>query len=222
MDVGAFDLDEVHGVAFVEACTHGRLETARWLAELDDPNPVTIGQSFKWACVRGHLATVKWLAERGLDPDTFSVSAVFQGTCESGHLDTAKWLADWFGPMSPDTNGKALLGTCVYRHWDVVRWLLAADVDVKADLVRYGWAFYNTCKAGHLDLAKRLFDLGPELDPYNKNSSFRAACELGHLDTVQWLVNVVGADIHLGGDKVFRSEHEGVVRWLRGCAAAKP
>ena len=54
--------------------------------------------------------------------------------------------------------------------------------------INYQKLFESMCKEGHLDDAKKLYEINPTIDISDSNEeAFRLSCKCGHLDVVKWL-----------------------------------
>lgn len=81
-------------------------------------------------------------------------------------------------------------------------------------------AFSYSCRNGHLNIAKLLYDTYPNTDVhFHSEYAFRYSCENGHLDVVKWLVNnFQNIDVHGYGEYAFfrscLSNQIGIVKLL--------
>jgi hypothetical protein len=80
--------------AVLEACKHGRLETALWLLTLFTPNATRLGDCFVLACKGGCLDLVKHIHGLLVEHSDELMQTAFLVACKCRHVDTVNWLAE--------------------------------------------------------------------------------------------------------------------------------
>jgi hypothetical protein len=164
---------------------------------------------FVAACQRSP-ATARLLAD--------ALTAAREAACRRGHLSKLQWLVAAFGV--PDISDSGLRHACLNGHAHVVEWLLP-QWPAPAPLAALHAAFGAACRAGALELARRL--LGPrDLDATAVVASVMVdACDAGHLAVVEWLVarfsltaRHMQAVDHAALRGACRRGHRPLVQWL--------
>jgi hypothetical protein len=84
---------DVMASAVLEACKHGRLETALWLLTLCTPNATRLGDCFVLACKSGCLDLVKHIHGLLVEHSDELMQTAFLVACKWRHVDTVNWLA---------------------------------------------------------------------------------------------------------------------------------
>ena len=124
---------EIVSVAFYDACAHGRLPAAWWLARqfgLAAHRDVVV-RALRRACTGGHLGVVSWMnSELRLtmgevrDKDVAPLFAA----CEGGHSTLIGWLVSAYRLTAADVRARgsrALEALCRRGSWYVADWLVA-------------------------------------------------------------------------------------------------
>jgi len=80
--------------------------------------------------------------------------------------------------------------------------------------------FFNSCKNGHLELAKWIKFIRPDIDPTDEhNVALRFACTNGHLNVAKWLIETFNANPETYSYEAFvqasGNGHLEVVKYLR-------
>lgn len=132
-----------------EACKHGCLAGAQWLAARFGLAPTDArrgeNHALRLACGGGHRGLAQWLADHfGLTPADARAynNAALRDACVGGHLATAQWLAARFGLTPADARCcvyAALREACVNGHFATAQWVVAhfgyaaADTELLSD-----------------------------------------------------------------------------------------
>ena len=149
----------------------------------------------------------------------------FADACSEGQLKKAKKLL----LKHPDkiTISEMEFGfrkASLEGHANVVEWILSVNPEV-VSIIKGGMEdlFYAVCSQGHLDIAKILLTLKPDIDTTMDNENpFVGACVLGHLELAKWLLSVrPDTDISFvttGNARtkiLYDVEHDDVEEWLK-------
>jgi hypothetical protein len=148
----------------------------------------------------------------------------FGDACASGDLEMAKQLL----LKHPDKITISVMEfgfrkACYEGQADVVEWILKTAPEV-VSIIKEGIdkLFYAVCTQGHLNIAKIILTLKPDIDTTRENEDpFVVACISGNLELAKWLLSVrPDTDISFvttGNAKtkiLYDVEHDEVVEWL--------
>ena len=186
--------------AFIFTCKNGHLEVAQWLESVISDvyssdyrwNPKKVNEygrcAFKIACKNNQLEIAKWL-----------VSIILDNVKRDRHGSL------WYPFHTTD----GLLDACMKGYIDIVKWILTDNLQYINTYIRgyerydelyyyYGVAFRTACEYGHLELAKWLVSVKPNIKfsfskeifpPYDRDA-LRFACKNGHLEVAKWLISI--------------------------------
>jgi ankyrin repeat protein len=228
------------------SCSNGHLETAQWILG-KNPNINIYSNAyyaFKYASLNGHIHVVSWLLllnnnvlnnTFGLTNDILELS--FEYACNNGHIDICKLLLE-YNPNIVIT-ASMFRGSCQNGHLTLSKWLyaLTPQLDHLNDSNNFNINNFNnfnhfdyqelidqnvfklTCKFGHLNVAKWLYEIQPNIRDQTFNISFLLACENNHLETAKWLIQLKpNLDITIENNKLFNMKcfinNYKMVKWL--------
>jgi hypothetical protein len=116
---------------------------------------------------------------------------LFHNATMTGDLDTVQNMLNIeFGIISMEDISKGFINACKYDHLHIVEWLYKNhDIYSTANITNYNiWWFKLSCYKGQLHIAKRLYEIRPDiLIGTNNIDSFMLTCNRGHLDVAKWL-----------------------------------
>jgi len=184
--------------------------------------PPELNYFFRRSCEKGELEFGKYLWQFGQTSIDLNADddIAFRWSCKNGHLSVARWL--WqLGEESSQTQ----IG--VHDSF----WQLEESNQAPIDLHAFNdYAFWWSCKNGHLSVAQWLWQLGKESSqtPINLHGDnddiFRDSCGNGQLSVVQWLWQLgdesgqTPIDLHSDYDVAFcwscNNDHLSVAKWL--------
>lgn len=225
----------------VDACWHGHLAVAQWLAAKlcltpTDARADGVNSALICACVAGHSAVVAWLASHfGLDrADAQSNNnQALRGACANGRLETAQLMAATFKLRLEDVRAndhECLCKACENGHLAVAQWLVTGFGIDAAEVRRHQAvcgrdlrqsALWAACAVGHLAIISwlvRAYGLSADyIRAMRGGSLLNTACGAGHLAVVQYYVREAGlaAPDDLARAAISADSHPDVAGWLR-------
>jgi len=140
------------------------------------------------ACKYGDLEFVKWL--HGMIEGVISDACYYEcfyRACTNGHLMIAKWLYN-VKTQKLDIDMSVYWETCVQGHIDVIKWLLSLPHEIAKKSVN--GCFMEAIRNGKLDIAEWVFATEElNINLRVKKQIFRSACENGHKQTAEFVLN---------------------------------
>ncbi|KAH3767925.1 hypothetical protein Pelo_16 [Pelomyxa schiedti] len=191
--VGASLLKEHTAWEFVEACTAGNLENAKWLhATFPNTNVTAQFNALSKACLNGRLDVAKWLAST-YGFDNFSrLTKQCTVTCiRQGYLSTAEWMLDMSGMSLREALGSyyenvgalaernAQSGNLVALEW------VSGHFELGPHVCRE--IFFNGASYGQLGTCQWVFPKCSALDHTFLCECLNGALLRGHADMADWL-----------------------------------
>ncbi|EEZ97168.2 Tankyrase-like Protein [Tribolium castaneum] len=150
-----------------------------------------------WAASRGNIDIMEMLIAANCDieaRDKYGMRPLLMA-CWHGHRDAVQLLINT-GACSNATNKKHYtLLMCAARNnrISVVDFLIDTLEDTRVDAVDIDsqTALFHAAMGGHIEIVKRLIDLGANLNKRSKESrtALHVACERGHCDVAELLLN---------------------------------
>lgn len=195
--------------AFKISCEYGHLKIAKWLysfliehinIEHNSKEEHMLISGFKMASHKGHLEIIKWLYFLDYPSALLNLLSAFVISCSREYLEIAKFI--------------------YYELCDID---LVDNVDLEKDIdkdeyLEYQFAFENSCKNGHLDVAKWLYSLGKVDINFESDDVFGLSCSKGYLKVAKWLYSLGCVDIHANSDYAFKgsclNRHLAIAKWL--------
>lgn len=188
---------------FVEACSNGHLEMAKWLYNIGQPLDINMVWALQYASECGHITVVQWLTHitstivwlthiTSTTSETLKcvilsyIGSMFRETCFNGHLDVAQWLYKTYPDINMIRDLDYVFGwSCRNGHLEVAQWLYSTistiDIHTHDD-----WAFHWACFNGHARVVIWLMSLQPCYD-YNIFTALAYCCQGGHIDIMKLL-----------------------------------
>ncbi len=119
--------------AFVECCSRGHLEVAKWLHELG-ANIDLDDYTFIDSCSHGYIELAKWLYSIGYTEDN---AYAFMQSCAYGKITVAKWLYEFGGIDIHAQNDCVFMHSCLNDHIEVAQWLQTLCDDYYLEVMDY-------------------------------------------------------------------------------------
>lgn len=164
------------------------------------------------ACESGNLEITKWL-EQTFPNINVRDDDSFYHACKNGHLETAEWLVKFIFLGGSSSHFQI---ACNYGCLAIAKQMLISNPYLKKQKweCNYG-VFYGACQNGHLETAKWLIQIFPEIiDRIDYNKVFRNACAAGHLEMIKWLKQIYPEiDIRNNSDYTFRWAYQNGFKW---------
>jgi hypothetical protein len=167
-----------------------------------------IGENFVDACTFGHLDVAKWLLEKVSRSDFEKnygpiINKALERTCENGHLEVAQWLhlirPVYVADLSFYQYYEIFKNACIYGNIEIVKWLFEKDSELKEEFMEdIESIFENVCKQYNLNCAKWLYSMKPDMDiTMNNHSIFRSLCKTFYwkqreesLEIIKWIISM--------------------------------
>ena len=172
--------------AFCNACTNGHLEVAKWLLQVKPTIDIShhnlhFRMAFDHVCKEGQLEVVKWmLSINQINPNLNddNLQSTFCLVCSNGHLEVAQFLFSFKSSIDIQTLEKVFYVACDKGCLKIAQWLYQINpmIDILTDNSINERNFYISIN----EITKILIKYG----------AFYSACERGHLDVVQWLIQL--------------------------------
>ncbi len=173
-----YEGDEKKGENFVDACTYGRLDVAKWLLEKVPRSDF----------------------EENYGP---IINKAFKETFGYGNLEVAQWLQSirpsHFRGLSFCENYDMIELACQRGHINIVEWLFEKDNDLKEDVMdNIDEIFEKVCEQSELNCAKWVYSMKPDIDITMKNHKiFKRLCEIigwggvkDKLEFLEWIISM--------------------------------
>lgn len=223
------DIYSNENIAFINACTYGHLDIAKWLYELSNftMNIHTKNcYAFKISCIKGHLNIAKWLYT--IDGEKIIANFTYLDFCDvvdEENLNVTKWL--YFTVLikvnkftASCANYYSFKNCCTLGHFEMLKWLFEMEnpnLEIKEEL------FGILCQYGRIEMAKWLYENNRDIniDP-QKEYAFRAACATGKIEMAKWLYWVSNGtiDISAADNYAFRKAcifgYLNIAQWIAG------
>jgi ankyrin repeat protein len=163
------------------------------------------------ACEIGHFEAVKDLVQKGVD---FRVGDDFglRYSAQNGHLEIVKFLVE--KGVDVGSINQALIHAQLYKHAKIIEYLESV-IDNINNMKNLKNLFINACKAGQLELVKKLVEQGVDITTKN-NWALRYGSRCGNLEIVKFLVES-GADVRANDEPLRLAAENGhleVVKYL--------
>lgn len=203
--------------AFVSSPYANSLNDSDESIDLSIYNEVT----FNYACGSGYLAMAKWLLQVNPHINIYANNAwPFSMACRKGQLLIVQWLLSDYPRLHEFIQYDDIFeNTCIAYDRDpkIAMWLLEINpaIHVSAN------TFVSICKSGEIALAKKVWDLNPDMRIFlDCNDVFQTVCLCGEINMAKWMLEISpNIDIAANNHNAFRlacGYHElEVVHWLQ-------
>ncbi len=138
------------------------------------------GKNFVDACTYGHLELAKWLLEKVPRSDFEEnygpiIKKALEKTCENGHIEVIEWLQFirpvYVSDLSFNQYYRILKNISNDGNIEMIKWLFEKDSDLKEEFMEdIESIFENACEYKNLDYAKWLYSMKPDMDITMKKS----------------------------------------------------
>ncbi len=173
-----YEGDEKKGENFVDACTYGRLDVAKWLLEKVPRSDF----------------------EENYGP---IIKKALEKTCNHGHLEVAQWLQFirpvYVSDLSFNQYYRILKNISNDGNIEMLKWLFEKDSDLKEEFMEdIESIFENACEYKNLDYAKWLYSIKPDMDiTMNNHLIFKTLCKNFYsyqrvlsLEMIKWIISM--------------------------------
>lgn len=171
------------------ACREGNLEELKNIYKLNSQFIIQISfMIMNAACIRGNEELAKWIYQIDHSIDISANNELkFRNACANGHIQLAKWLIS----IKPDIYIRAFeeFDPCQLRK--IIKFRNTNDSVENLMIKNEKCAFSTTCANGHIDLAKWLLIIEPNIN-VNANGDYAlvGASENNHINVVKWLLSL--------------------------------
>ena len=165
-----FTDDKIIQLLYEHSCRIGVVNIVDYLYYKDSQRCKLNAYDFSVACSKGHIDIVKWFIETFPDKNKlihYNNDISLRWACQGGYLDIVQLIVNTSKDKKMNSinfslqNDVLLRVACQKGHTCVVDYLLSC---YKITSIYVNNAFINACSSGHLDIAKKIYTYGVDLN----------------------------------------------------------